>query len=97
MVTSSLTGLLFQTGMELVDWWRDLQACLKDSFLPLQTDILGHTHKSAQITLGLNVLPDFKVARSSDKKWVLDSLDFGFLHSQRGGCHLLTLLLGLKI
>ena len=81
MVTSALTGLFLQTGVELVDWWRDLQAGLKNSLLPLQTDVLGPFNKSAQITLRLNALTNFKVARSSDEKWVLDFLDFGFFHS----------------
>ena len=91
------TGLFFQTSVELVDCWWDLQTGLEDSLLPLQTDIFGPFHKSAKITLRLNVLSDFKVTRSGNEERVLNSLNFGFLNCQRGGCHLLSLLLGLKI
>ena len=83
--------------MELVDCWWDLQTGLEDSLLPLQTNVLGPFHKSAQITLRLDVLSDFKVTRSGNEEWVLHSLNFGFFNCKRGGCHLLSLLLGLKI
>ena len=82
--------------MELVDCWWDLQTGLEDSLLPLQTNVLGPFHKSAQITLRLDVLSDFKVTRSGNEEWVLYSLNFRFFNCKRGGCHLLSLLLGLK-
>ena len=81
--------------MELVDWGRNLQTGLKNGLLPLQANVLGPFDKSAQITLGLDGLSNFEVARSGNEKWVLHSLNLGFFYGKRGCCHLLSLLLGL--
>lgn len=77
----------------MVDWWGDFQAGLEDSLLPLEADVLGPSDETAQITLGLDVLTDLEVTGTSDKEGIFHSLYFGFLHGQRGGCHLLSLLL----
>ena len=94
---SNLTSLLVESGVELVQCWRNLQPCLQNSLLSLKTDILGPFNKPAQISLGLDVLTDFETSRSSNKERIFHSLNFGFLYSQRSGCDLLSLLLSLEL
>ena len=92
-----LTGLPVQGRLELVDWGRDLQTGLKNGLLPLEPNVFGPSHESAQIPLRLNILTNLEVAGSGHEKGVLDPLNFGLLDSQGGGCDLLSLLLGLKL
>ena len=94
---SNLTSLLVKSGVELVQCWRNLQPRLQNSLLSLKTDILGPFDKPAQIPLGLDVLANFETSGSSDEKRILNSLNFGFLYSQRSGCDLLSLLLSLEL
>ena len=93
---SILTRLFVQSGVELIQCWRNLQPSLQNGLLPLQANILGPFDESAQIPLGLNVLSNLKATRSGNEEGVLNSLNFGFLNSQGSGCDLLSLLLGLR-
>ena len=93
---SILTRLFVQSGVELIQCWRNLQPSLQNSLLSLQANILGPFDESAQIPLRLNVLSNLKATRSGNEEGVLNSLNFGFLNSQRSGCDLLSLLLGLR-
>ena len=92
---SILTRLFVQSGVELIQCWRNLQPSLQNSLLSLQANILGPFDESAQIPLRLNVLSNLKATRSGNEEGVLNSLNFGFLNSQGSGCDLLSLLLGL--
>lgn len=49
-------GLLVQGLGELVDWGRDSQTLLENSLLTLDSDVLGPSDETGQITLGLDVL-----------------------------------------
>jgi len=91
------SGLPVQSRLELVDWGRDLQTGLKNGLLPLEPNVFGPSHESAQIPLRLNTLTNLEVAGSGHEKGVLDPLNFGLLDSQGGGCDLLSLLLGLSL
>ena len=78
--------------MELVDCWGDLETGLENSLLPLEPDVFGPFDEATEIPLGLDVLTNAKVTRTFLKEGVDDPLRFGLLDSQRGCCHLLTLL-----
>ena len=55
--------------------------------------LLGPLDEARQVPLGLNVLPDAEVPGALLKKWVNDSFGLELFDGQRGGCHLLALLL----
>lgn len=82
--------------MELVDGWWNLQTGLKDGLLSLQTNVLGPLDESAQIALGLDILPDAKVSDALLEQGVDHAFHFGFLGGQRCGRHFLALLLALR-
>jgi len=86
------TCLPVKGGVELVDWGRDLEPGLENGLLPLEADVLGPLDETAQVPLGLDVLPDAEVAGTLLEQGVDDPLGLGLLDRQRGGSHLLTLL-----
>jgi len=89
--------LLVQGGLELLNWRRNLQTGLKDSLLSLQTDILGPSDKSGEISLGLDILADSKVLGSLFEKGVHNSLGDDFLDGEGGGRDLFASLLSLLL
>ena len=92
------TCLPVESGVKLVDCWRDLQTGLENGLLTLEPDVLGPLDETAQISLGLDVAADAEVAGSLLEEGVDHSLGVGLLDGQRGCCHLLALLtLSLKI
>jgi hypothetical protein len=92
------TCLPVESGVKLVDCWRDLQTGLENGLLTLKPDVLGPLDETAQISLGLDVAADAEVAGSLLEERVDHSLGVGLLDGQRGCCHLLALLtLSLKI
>lgn len=92
----TLTCLLVEGGVELVDRGRDLEPGLQDGLLPLETDVLGPLDEAGQVALGLDVLTDAEVARALLEQRVSHPLDLGLLHGQGRGRHLLPLLLSLE-
>ena len=92
----SFTCLLIKSLRELVDWWWYLQPSLEDSLLSLKTDIFWPSYKSAQISLGLDILANSKVTRAFFEQWVDYPLLFWLLDGKRSCCYLLSLLLTLK-
>jgi len=81
-----------ESGVELVNCWGDLKTGLEDSLLALKPDVLGPLDETAQIPLGLDILTDTEVAGSLLEEGVHNPLGIGLLDGQRGGCHLLALL-----
>jgi len=69
-------GLLVKGLVKLVDAWGNLESLLENSTLSLELDVLGPSHKSGQVLLGLDVLANTKVLRPLLKKRVLLSLLF---------------------
>jgi len=60
------TGLIsLDSALELSDCWRNLQALHENSLLALNSNILGPLDEAREVSLGLDVSPDSKVA------WVL--------------------------
>lgn len=60
------TGLIFfDSVLELSDCWWNLQSLHKNSLLALNSNILGPLNEASEVSLGLDVSPDSKVA------WVL--------------------------
>lgn len=60
------TGLIFfDSVLELSDCWWNLQSLHKNSLLALNSNILGPLNETSEVSLGLDVSPDSKVA------WVL--------------------------
>lgn len=58
------TSILVEGTGELVDGGRDLQALLEDGTLALETDIEGPLDIAGQVTLGLDIIANGKVART---------------------------------
>ncbi len=91
-----LTGLPVEGAVELVDRGRDLEPGLQDGLLPLQAHVLGPLDESAEVALGLDVLPDAEVARALLEQRVHHPLHLRLLDGQGRRSHLLPLLLALK-
>ncbi|RUS74546.1 hypothetical protein EGW08_017694, partial [Elysia chlorotica] len=87
------TRLPVKSLCELVDGRRDLQTLVKDSPLSLQANVLGPSHKTAEVTLWLDILTDAKVLWPFFEEGVYNLLGFNFLCDQRGRSHLLLPLL----
>ena len=60
--------------------------------MTLKPDVLGPFDETAQISLGLDVSTDTKVACAFLEERVDYSLGLWLLGGQRGGCHLLSFL-----
>jgi len=56
------SSVAVQSGLELSDGRRNLQAHVQDLLLALKTDILGPLDEAGQVALGLDVLADTEVA-----------------------------------
>ena len=80
---------LVQSLAELMNWWWNFQASLQDGLLALNANVLGPTHKTRQITLGLNILSNAKVLGSLLEELIDNLLDNLLLNSQWCGCNLL--------
>jgi hypothetical protein len=68
------SGVAVQSGLELSDGRRNLQAHVQDLLLALKTDILGPLDEAGEVATGLDVLADTEVARALLDKGVLGSL-----------------------
>merc|ERR1712117_342575 len=95
--TEQLGGCLSVKGLvDLVDWRGFLQALEENSLLALKTDVLGPCHKTAQVTLGLDILADSEVLWALLEEGVDHLLGLNFASHQRGCGYLLLTLLRLR-
>ena len=92
----SFTCLLIESLWELVDWRWYLQPGLEDSLLSLETNVFWPSDESAQISLGLDILSNSKVAWAFFEQWVNYPLLFWLFDGKRSCCYLLSLLLTLN-
>ena len=95
MHTGLFTSLSVKSLCELVDGRRNLQTLVQNCPLSLQTNVLGPSHKAAEITFGLDILSNAKVLWPFFKQGVDNLFGFNFLSNQRGRSHLLLPLLRL--
>jgi hypothetical protein len=85
------SSVLVQNLGELVDGWWNLEALVQDLLLTLKTNILGPLDKTREITLGLDILTDAKVAATLLNKRVGGCLGGGLaLDGVWGGSNLLA-------
>ena len=85
--------MTIKSGVELVDCRRDPQPGLEHNLLSLESDVLGPSNESGQISGGLDILTNSKVSGSLLKQRVDHSLDLLPLDSKGGCCNLLSLSL----
>jgi len=77
--------LAVQGLTELVHWWGHLQTFHKNSLVALETDVLGPSDESAEISLGLDILTNSKVAWLFLNQGVDHLLGGFFLDGKWGG------------
>lgn len=65
------SGVAVESGLELSDGRRNLQAHVQDLLLALKTDILGPLDEAGEVATGLDVLADTEVASALLDKGVL--------------------------
>jgi len=83
-----LSGCLtVQSLTELVYRWGDLKTLNENGLVALETDVLGPSDEAAQISLGLDILTNSKVAGFLLNQRVDHLLGNFLLDSQRGGGH----------
>lgn len=70
-------GLVFVEGFgELGNQWGNFDSGEENSFLSLEGDVLGPSDESGQISFGLNIVADSKIARPALEERIRFLLDF---------------------